>query len=63
MLGPSEPDKHLDRVILLFMLALLLFASPLVAWWSAPGRPWFLPYLLWLLVIVLGLWLQWRRRE
>ena len=54
----SESGRHLDRVVLLFLFALFLFASPLVAWWAGPGRPWYLPYLLWLAVVLLALWLQ-----
>ena len=41
-------------MLLLAALALLLFASPLTAWWSALGAPWYLPYLLWLLLILLA---------
>lgn len=62
MTGSPEPGKYLDRAILLFLLGLFLFASPLLAWWSAPGRPWYLPYLLWLCLIVLAFLLQ-RQRD
>lgn len=58
MQSAPEPGKYLDRVLLLFLLALLLFASPVLTWWSAPGRAWYLPYLLWTIVIALGWWLQ-----
>lgn len=58
--GP-EPGKHLDTVILLLALALFLFASPLVTWWSDAGSSWYLPYLLWAIVILLTVWLQYRR--
>jgi hypothetical protein len=30
--------------------------SPLVRWWAADDSPWYLPYLLWLLLIVLAAW-------
>lgn len=62
MVGTPEPGKYLDRAILLFLLGLLLFASPLRTWWSAPGHAWYLPYLLWLFLIVLALLLQ-RQRD
>jgi len=57
---PAAPEsgKYLDRVILLFLFALFLLLSPIAAWWSAPGSPWYLPYLLWLAVILLGFRLQ-----
>lgn len=55
-------EKHgLDGVILLFLFAWLLFASPMVDWWTAAGAPWYLPYALWLVVIGLCAWLQHRR--
>jgi len=47
---------------LLFLLGLFLFASPLLAWWATPANGWWMPYLLWLLLIVLGFWAQ-RRRD
>jgi len=62
MAGSSEPGKYLDRAILVFLFALLLFASPIVAWWAAPHRPWYVPYLLWFVVIGFAFWIQ-RRRD
>ncbi|MCG5535432.1 hypothetical protein [Ectothiorhodospira mobilis] len=44
----------LDKTVILFLTGLLLFASPLVGWWSRPGLPWFTPYLLWGGLIGLG---------
>lgn len=61
MANGLEPGKSLDRVILLFVVALLLFASPLLVWWSRPGSPWYTPYLLWAVVILLALWFQHRQ--
>ena len=43
----------MDLTILLFMLGLLVFASPLLDWMIGHG-PWYVLYLLWLLIIVLG---------
>ena len=53
---PTPPDRsrYLDKVVLLGLLALFLFASPLVDWWSALDTPWRAPFLLWALVIGLG---------
>ncbi len=61
MLIPPDPDRRLDLVLLLGLLAWLLFASPLMAWWANPQSPWYLPYLFWALLIALGAWLQRRR--
>lgn len=57
----SDSDRHLDRVVLLFLLALFLLVSPLVEWWAADDSHWLAPYLLWGLVIALTFWLQRRR--
>ncbi len=54
----NEPSA--DNVVLLALIALLLFASPVVFWWSHQGSLWYLPYLLWLAVIVI-VWLVFRR--
>ncbi len=56
---PQDRESHL----LLSLLALFLFASPLTIWWSTAVRSWYLPYLLWLLIILIGGWLQYRRRH
>ena len=61
MPGPFDSRRQLDSVLLLALLALLLFASPLMAWWARDTSPWYLPYLLWLLIIFIGAWLQLRR--
>jgi hypothetical protein len=58
MARPPSPDRQLDLVLLLALFALLLFVSPLTAWWASPGSPWYLPYLLWALLIALGAWVQ-----
>ncbi|SEQ42324.1 hypothetical protein SAMN05421693_13027 [Ectothiorhodospira magna] len=50
-----------DKTLLLFLLGLLLFASPLLEWWTRPGAPWYLPYLLWGLIIALAALAQWYR--
>lgn len=54
----SETGGHIDRVILLFLFAILLLASPLKAVWAADDSPWYLPYLLWGVLIILAARLQ-----
>ncbi|MBU0501519.1 MAG: hypothetical protein KJ558_00375 [Gammaproteobacteria bacterium] len=49
-------DQSLDMSVLLTLLMIFIFASPFTRWWSGAGLPWFLPYLLWLLPILLGAW-------
>ena len=48
--------------MVIFLLALLAFASPFTEWWGGINRPWYLPYLLWLLVIGFS-WLLAKRME
>ena len=62
MAAPERRIRYLDAVVAVFVLALLLFVSPAMYLWTAPGSPWYLPYLLWLLIIVLGVW-AWRQRS
>jgi hypothetical protein len=45
-----------DRAVLLGLLALAVFATPETSWWLGASPPWYLPYLLWLAVIVLAAW-------
>lgn len=62
MAGPERRIRYLDAVVAVFVLAVLLFVSPAMYLWTAPGSRWYLPYLLWLLIIVLGVW-AWRQRS
>lgn len=45
-----------EGLVLIVALALLLFATPVVYAWARDTSPWYLVYLLWLLIIVLGAW-------
>lgn len=60
-----SPDiaKQLDTIVLLFLLALFLLASPFITWWATEERPWYIPYLIWLAIIMLAAWLQIRRAQ
>ncbi len=58
----NDPDKLREHSALLGLLILFLFATPLTLWWATPTHPWFLPYLLWLLVIFLGAVISYRYR-
>jgi len=54
---PAPTDKpERDRAVLLALLMLALFASPAASWWLDAQPPWYLPYLLWLAVIILAAW-------
>jgi hypothetical protein len=47
-------NDHRDSSVLIALLALLFFVSPLLTWWADESSPWFLPYLLWALIIALA---------
>lgn len=57
------PDKTIERTVLLVLLAVALFASPLMFAWARDGSPWFLPYLLWAVVIAGTAWVSRRRKD
>jgi hypothetical protein len=60
--APSpKSDRKLDLVFVLGLFALVLLTSPLLGWWAASDSPWYMPYLVWALLIALGAWLQRRR--
>jgi len=58
MREPEQNSNQRDNTLLLGFFILLLFSPPLVAWWTAPGNTWYLPYLLWLGIILLIAWVQ-----
>ncbi|MCG8429270.1 MAG: hypothetical protein MI754_18110 [Chromatiales bacterium] len=58
-----EPDKQRESTFLLALFVIFIFASPLTFWWANDDHPWFLPYLLWLLIILIGAWLTKRHRH
>ena len=57
---PKNPDpiRLRESAFLLALFALFLFATPLTIWWASDGAHWLVPYMLWLLVILLGAWLS-----
>lgn len=60
----TPPDNDLcDASVLIGLLAILLFASPLVSWWARASSPWYLPYVLWVIVIGLGALIHSGRRS
>jgi hypothetical protein len=52
-----EPARARENTLLFALFALFLFASPFTAWWASEGSHWLLPYLFWLLIILIGAWL------
>jgi len=52
-------NQFIERVILLFIAGLFLLCSPARVFWASASLPWFAPYIIWLLLIVLT-WLLYR---
>ena len=53
------PDlRPTEITIVVVLISLLLLAPPLVTLWFDTDAPWFLPYLVWLGIILLVYWLQ-----
>jgi hypothetical protein len=50
----TPPQAGRDRAVWLGLLVLVLFGAPSVSWWLGSSPPWYLPYLLWLAVILLA---------
>lgn len=44
----------LENLLLVVGVALFLLASPFFDWWARPPRPWYLIYLAWAVIILLG---------
>jgi len=59
----TEPSRQYESTVLLLLFVLFLFASPFTTWWAVNLQVWFLPYILWLLVILIGAWLHFRFRN
>lgn len=61
--GPDPAPGKLDRVLLLFLFALFLFASPFTTWWANAQPPWYFPFLIWGALIALVAFERSRRRS
>ena len=63
MRNPHERERQIDKTLLLGLFILLLFTTPILAWWGKPDSPWYLPYLLWLGIILIIAWVHRRGRH
>ena len=64
MRAPSGNVKFLDLVLVTFVAAVFVFASPFYLLWMAPGTPWYVPYLIWFgVIVVTGVIQHWRGRH
>ena len=53
MSGASPQPRH-DLAVILGLFALLLFASPLTGWLARLELPWYAPYGVWAVVVLLA---------
>jgi len=59
----ATPPHRLDLPLLLGLLALLLFASPLTDWLARLQLAWYVPYGFWALVVLLAALVAGRNRR
>ena len=52
-MSASPTSRMIETSIAITLLLLLVFASPLLDWWSRSGLPWYTPYLFWFGIIVI----------
>lgn len=53
MRSGADNGKFLNLVLVAFIIAAFVFASPFHQWWMVPETPWYVPYLIWLAIIVM----------
>ena len=52
---------YIYRVVFLLILAIYVFSPVVIDWWIAPDSSWYRPYALWFGIIVISIWLDYRR--
>ncbi len=55
------PERQLDRTLALGLFIILILSTPVMIWWTAEDSPWYVPYLLWFLIIACIAWISRRR--
>ena len=58
MSSPRQNPHVVERTLIALAIVLLLFLSPLSQFWAGAGIPWYGPYLVWGLTILLIYLLQ-----
>lgn len=49
----NKSHTNFEPSLIVALLMLLVFTTPLTRWWSSIGLPWYVPYLAWLAIIIL----------
>lgn len=47
-----------EITLIVVIVALLILLPPMLGWWGASKNPWYIPYLVWSIIIALAYWLQ-----
>ncbi len=58
MLPPSQHPHKIERSLIAVVVVLILFLSPLTEFWADLNAPWYSPYLVWSLAILISWLLQ-----
>jgi len=62
-MNDNRTRQPLERIILVFAVALLLFVTPVLYVWAWDDSPWYVVYLLWFFIIGLSAWMYFTRRD
>lgn len=54
----SSDLRPTEITIVVLLIALLVLLPPLLHLWISPQSAWFVPYIVWLGIILLAYWLQ-----
>lgn len=55
----NSPDlRPTEITVVVLLISLLLLLPPLLNLWITPATPWYVPYIVWLGIILLAYWLQ-----
>lgn len=53
-MNPHQDSSPGAYSVLIFLFGLFLLASPFATWWMSAVLPWYVPFLLWLVLIALS---------
>lgn len=52
---------YIYRLVLLLVISIYIFSPIVLDWWGEPGSAWYRPYLIWLALIGVAIWLESKR--
>jgi len=63
MPGNSSESRPTEITVIVVLVALLILLPPLLDLWGDVSNVWYMPYLIWSGIIILGYWLQRKLRK